>query len=120
MKRTVNIIKEKLSIDQGIYRYENDDYDGWMYTNKDNKNNIHRNKGGGYWPLLNFWMCTYLIESGKERKALKYYNKVIDDLAEKKYIPEQIFNNCIQASISPLCWSHAMFIIASKRLKFLE
>ncbi len=51
---------------------------------------------------------------GKKEEAMKYYNKVIDLV--DKYIPEQIFDNKIQKSISPLCWSHAMFVIATKEL----
>ena len=33
------------------------------------------------------------------------------------YIPEQIFDNDIQVSVSPLAWSHVMFLIAGRFLK---
>ena len=114
MKKTIKIIEEKIVKNFGVYRYKNDEYDGWMYKKK-----IHRKKGAGYWPLLNFWMAIYFREYGNKNKALKYYNKVLNDMKGKKYIPEQFFNNKIQVSVSPLCWSHSMFVIASKKLGYI-
>lgn len=114
MKKTMEIIEEKIVENYEVYRYENDEYDGWMYKKK-----IHRKKGAGYWPLLNFWMTIYYLEKGNKNKALKYYNKVLTDLKNQKFIPEQIFNNKLQTSVSPLCWSHSMFVIASKKLGYI-
>lgn len=114
MKKTVKLIENKIVKNWGVCRYENDEYDSWMY-----KRRIHRNKGAGYWPLLNFWMVIYYLKNGNKNKALKFYNKVLKDMKNKKYIPEQFFNNKIQVSVSPLCWSHAMFVIASKRLGYI-
>ena len=114
MKKTIRLIEKTIVKEGGVYRYENDIYGGWMYNE-----NIHRKKGAGYWPILNFWMTIYYLELGNRKKALKYYNKILNDLGDKKYIPEQIFNNKIQVAISPLCWSHAMFVIASKKLGFI-
>jgi GH15 family glucan-1,4-alpha-glucosidase len=114
MKKTVELIEDKIIKNWRIYRYENDEYDGWMYKKK-----THRKKGAGYWPLLNFWMTIYHLKNGNKNKALKYYNKVLKDMKNKKYLPEQFFNNKIQVSVSPLCWSHSMFVIASKELKFI-
>ena len=108
---TIKIIENKLVKDYGVYRHENDDYDGWMFEKK------LRNKGAGYWPLLNFWMSIVLNKMGRKKEALKYYNKIID--STKKFIPEQVFDNNIQKSVSPLCWSHAMFILASRELGVL-
>jgi len=114
MKKTMEIIEDKIVKNFGVYRYENDEYDGWMYKKK-----IHRKKGAGYWPLLNLWMTIYYLKNKNKNKALKFYNKVLKDMKGKKYIPEQFFNNKIQVSVSPLCWSHSMFIIASKKLKYI-
>ncbi|MCK4524912.1 MAG: hypothetical protein KAU07_00545 [Candidatus Andersenbacteria bacterium] len=114
MKKTIELIEEKIVEDGGVCRYKGDRYGGWMYNG-----NTHRKKGAGYWPLLNFWMTIYYLELGNKKKALKYYNKVLNDLGNKKYIPEQIFNNKIQVAVSPLCWSHAMFVIASKKLGYI-
>ncbi len=110
-KNTVKLIKEKLVKDFGVYRYEHDEYDGWMFRT------LHRKKGAGFWPLLNFWMSIILNKMNEKDEAMKYYKKVIGLVDE--YIPEQIFHNKIQKSISPLCWSHAMFILASKELGLL-
>ncbi|MBU0470102.1 MAG: hypothetical protein KKA62_02440 [Nanoarchaeota archaeon] len=114
MKRTVTLIEEKIVKDFGLYRYENDEYDGWMYEQKTN-----RKKGAGYWPLLNFWMVLYQLKNGNRNKALKYYHKVLKDMRGKKFIPEQFFGNKIQVSVSPLCWSHSMFVIASRELGYI-
>jgi len=134
MKQTIELIEERIVKDYGVFRYENDEYDGWMYKLKGKDKELggvnfyewgmidgkmHRNKGAGYWPLLNFWMSIYYTESGNKAKALKYYNKVLDDLKNKKFIPEQVFGNKTQISVSPLCWSHSMFVIASKKLGYL-
>ncbi len=114
IKRTMDLIGKKLIKNHGIYRYENDEYDGWMYNG-----HIHRKKGAGYWPLLNFWMTIYYQELGNKEKALKYYNKVLHDLKYRKFIPEQIFDNDVQVAVSPLCWAHSMFVIASKKFGYL-
>jgi GH15 family glucan-1,4-alpha-glucosidase len=106
-------IENKLVIDFGVHRYEHDEYDGWMYNK-----NISRRKGSGYWPLLNFWMTVALLRLGEKEKAVLYFNKVLDVLKDD-FIPEQIFNNPYQVSVSPLCWSHAMFVVACRELGFI-
>ncbi len=112
-ENTLELIKEKLVNDYGVYRYEKDIYDGWMHKGEG------KNKGAGFWPILNFWMCIVLNKMGKKKDAEKYYQKVIDSL-DGDLIPEQIFNNKIQKSVSPLCWSHSMFIIATKELGYID
>jgi GH15 family glucan-1,4-alpha-glucosidase len=107
---TVKELERKLVIAGGVHRYEDDEYDGWIY------NSMHRNKGAGAWPILNFWLGIYYSRLGNREKALRYYNWVLNRTG--KFIPEQIFENNVQVSVKPLCWSHAMFIIASKELGF--
>lgn len=111
---TINLIEQTFGKDFKIHRYDNDHYDGWI------KDGIAQNKGSGYWPLLNFWMSLYYLEYGNKEKALKYYYQVLQDLKQKQFIPEQIFDNNIQVSVSPLCWSHAMFVIVSKKLERIK
>jgi GH15 family glucan-1,4-alpha-glucosidase len=108
---TINEIEKKIIINGGVHRYEFDGYDGWMYEE------MHRKKGAGAWPLLNFWLSIYYSLIGDRNKAETYYRWVIDRV--NKYIPEQIFDNDIQVSICPLVWSHTMFIIASMHLGYL-
>lgn len=107
-EKTLKLIEEKLVKNYGIYRYEHDGYDGWM------SHGMHRNKGAGFWPILNFWMSIVLCGMGEKEKAKKYYMRVVDSV--KEHIPEQIFDNKIQKSVSPLCWSHSMFVLATKEL----
>jgi glucoamylase len=110
---TVKEIEKKLVINGGVHRYEFDDYDGWMYEE------MHRKKGAGAWPLLNFWMSIYYSVKSDRNNAERYYIWVFDRVNEKGYIPEQMFENEIQTSVCPLAWSHSMFIIASKFLGYI-
>jgi len=95
-----------------VHRYGDDRYDGWMYQG------LHRKKGAGYWPVLNFWISIVLNRLDRKKDARKYYDKVLKDT--KRYIPEQIFENTIQKGVSPLCWSHSMHILAAKELGLLK
>jgi GH15 family glucan-1,4-alpha-glucosidase len=113
MQRTVRLIEDKLTKNLGVHRYEHDEYDGWMY-----KKSVHRKKGAGYWPLLNFWMSIYYLERGNKPRALRYYKKVLGDV-KGDHIPEQVFNNEIQVSVSPLCEAHSMFVIATRKLGYV-
>lgn len=114
MISTVQEMEKKIVIHGGVHRYELDQYDGWVYEK------MPRNKGAGAWPLLNFWMSIYYLLKGDRNKAEKYYNWVLNNLSsEDGYMPEQIFDNSLQISVSPLLWSHAMFIIASKFLNYV-
>ena len=114
MLRTIKLIEEKLAKNYEVYRYEHDRYDGWVF-----QQNISRNKGAGFWPLLNFWMSIYYVEKGDKGKADKFFLRVLDKL-DTDYIPEQIFENDQQVAVSPLCWSHAMFIIAAEKLGYIQ
>ena len=108
---SIKLVKEKLLTPLGIKRYENDEYDGRI------ENGTHWKKGAGGWPLLTFWYIIALSKINKKIEAKKLFNNYIKKF--NKYIPEQIFDNKIQTSVSPLCWSHAMFVIASKELGFI-
>jgi len=111
--RTMEMIEQCIVKNNGVYRYEHDEYDGWVYNKETN-----RKKGAGYWPLLNFWMSIVQLKMGNREKAETYYFKVLDDV-KSHLIPEQIFNNDIQVAVSPLGWSHSMFLLASKELGYL-
>ncbi|MBN2459839.1 hypothetical protein JXB28_06145 [Candidatus Woesearchaeota archaeon] len=113
MRKTADMIEDRLVRNNRVYRYEHDEYDGWMYDKA-----TCRRKGAGYWPLLNLWMTMYHLKAGNRNKALRYYDAVLHDMKGKKYIPEQFFDNQLQVSVSPLCWAHSMFIIASKELGY--
>lgn len=108
---TIEEMEKKIVINGGLHRYEHDEYDGWMYET------MYRKKGAGAWPLLNFWISIYNSRAGNREKALQYFKWVLDKV--DRFIPEQVFENKIQVSVSPLCWSHSMFILASKELGYV-
>jgi len=111
-KNTIREIESKLVKDYGVYRYEHDEYDGWMFGA------MHRNKGAGFWPLLNFWMAIVLTKMDRVSEAKRYFEKALPSSSYE--IPEQVFDNDIQKAVSPLCWSHSMFVIAAHELGIYE
>lgn len=110
MVSTVRKMEEKIVIDGGVHRYENDYFDGEGSAQE----------GGGAWPLLNFWMAIYWAKKGDTKRALAYYNWVVDRIDKYGgYIPEQIFDD-FRIGVYPLAWAHAMFVIASSLLGHLK
>lgn len=108
---TVREIESRLVGDYGVHRFEGDSYDGWMYKN------IHRRKGGGSWPVLNFLMALYYARLGERARVKRYFDLALHNVG--RHIPEQIFNNKYQKCPSPLAWSHAMFVLAAGELDYL-
>lgn len=107
---TIAKMEERIVIDGGVHRYENDYFDGEGSAQE----------GGGAWPLLNFWMAIYFAKKGDKEKALSYYNWVLERIEKfKGFIPEQIFDD-FRVGVYPLVWSHAMFILASRELGLLK
>lgn len=109
---TLEMIEKACVEDYRVFRFPGDIYDGWV------TGSTNRNQGAGYWPLLNFWMSIVLHRAGRQEEAKKYFTRVLQDTGD--YIPEQIFGNVIQQGVSPLAWSHAMFVLAAKELGYLE
>jgi len=109
MKKTVQaIISYNTTKDGGLLRYPGDKYcggvrAGWVTLT-----------GAGSWPLLSFWMAVYLSLTGEAEKAEEFFTRPLSKLTE--HIPEQIFTDTVRQSITPLLWSHAMFVIAAKFL----
>lgn len=109
MKRTVQeIIKSNTTDYGGLFRYPGDRYcggvrKGWVTLS-----------GAGVWPLLSFWMSIYYSLCGDNKNARKFLDRPL--MRIDKYIPEQIFEDKSHSSITPLLWSHAMFVIAAKFL----
>lgn len=111
--KTIDKIEEKLVFAGGVYRYENDMYDG----------EGSGQEGAGAWPILNFWLSIYWTIRGEREKAEKYFYWVLQKLTEDNYgdlIPEQIFIDNGRRGVYPLAWSHAMFILAADFLKIIK
>jgi len=106
MARTVHeLIERNTTNDGGLLRYPGDLYcggvrKGWVTLT-----------GAGAWPLLSFWMAIYYCLCQDNSSAEKHFNWPLARI--NKYIPEQIFRDKSKPSISPLLWSHAMFVIAA-------
>jgi GH15 family glucan-1,4-alpha-glucosidase len=112
MQRTVQtIIRNNTTKNGGLLRYPGDKYCGRV------KNGWVTLTGAGSWPLLSFWMSIYFSLAGDKKNAMKHFRSPLYNIDE--YIPEQIFENKKQSSITPLLWSHAMLIIAAKFLGHL-
>lgn len=113
MRRTVEVIVRENDYDNGgIMRYPGDKYcggvkDGWITLT-----------GAGAWPWLNFWVSIYFAKAGNQEAALKYYNWVLDRV--DRYIPEQIFRGKKRGVGPYLSTAHAMFVLATKELGFLD
>ncbi|MBU3932202.1 MAG: hypothetical protein KKF01_07150 [Proteobacteria bacterium] len=88
----------------GIHRYRFDAYDGHR------RHGIDSRRGGGAWPVLNFWMALVLSLRGERDEARIYADDVLKRIQADR-IPEQLFSNRIQEGISPLGWSHAMYVL---------
>jgi len=112
MARTVRRIIEANTVNGGgLLRYPGDLYcggvrKGWVTLT-----------GGGAWPLLSFWMAIYYCLCGDKPNAKKHFDWPLKRIA--KYIPEQIFRDKSKVAISPLLWSHAMFVIAARFLEHI-
>jgi len=112
VKRTVDRIIEKNSIDNGgLMRYPGDRYCGGV------KKGWVTLTGAGAWPLLNFWMSIYFCLRNDRKNAMKYFSWPLERTID--YFPEQIFKNRKKLSVSPLVWSHSMFIMAAKFLGYV-
>ena len=109
MKRTVQaIIRSNTTKDGCLLRYQDDKYCGGV------RNGWVTLTGAGPWPLLSFWMSIYFSLANDKQNAAKYFKWPLQKINE--YIPEQIFTGKTKSSVTPLLWSHAMFIIAAKFL----
>ncbi len=106
MVNTVKKMEERIVFDGGVHRYEFDYYDGEGTAQE----------GAGAWPLLNFWMSIYFSLAGNKKKALQYYDWVLERV-RNGFIPEQIFGDFREGKgVRPLAWSHAMFVFATQKL----
>lgn len=111
LKQTLKKLRQELYCPLGMRRFANDTYDGLL------RRGLDENGGAGPWPLLSLWYAIALYELGQKDEAVEAYEAVLRVVPDD-YLPEQLFDD-ERVGITPLAWSHAMFIIATKRLRYL-
>ena len=113
MQKTIAKIQEDLFKAQGLHRYKLDTY-----------------YGGGIWTLLTAWLGICLLDNGQRDEAEDILNWIIskadkngqlaeqysDSLNDDSFLPA--WNAKWGPSADPLLWSHAMYIILYKKLKY--
>ncbi|MBX7067119.1 MAG: glycoside hydrolase family 15 protein [Parachlamydiales bacterium] len=102
---TMSQVFEKLEINGGIARYENDAF----YRQENGPSNT--------WFVSTLWKAQYLIAKAKNRKeldqALPIFQWVADHAFPSGVLSEQINpQNNEPLSVSPLTWSHGTYIAA--------
>lgn len=104
MVRTINEIESKLKVNGGIIRYEND-----MYQ--------RRKKQPNPWLITTLWLAEYYADVKNKSKALEYIMWTVNRALPTGFLPEQVDPETFEpASVTPLVWSHAEFIIAINKL----
>lgn len=104
MVRTINEIESKLKVNGGIIRYEND-----MYQ--------RRKKQPNPWLITTLWLAEYYADVKNKSKALEYIMWAVNRALPTGFLPEQVDPETFEpASVTPLVWSHAEFIIAINKL----
>ncbi|QKQ99581.1 glycoside hydrolase family 15 protein [Metallosphaera tengchongensis] len=105
MVSTVEAIIQKLLINGGIARYEND-----MYQRRSSKPNP--------WIITTLWIAQYMIDLKKSDKGKELINWVVERASPSGLLPEQVDPEGFQStSVMPLVWSHAEFIITLNKLR---
>lgn len=108
----LDLIEKNLTEKQGFFRYPGDTYDGIF------KRGASHRTGGNSWPLLNLWTAICLSKEGEKDRSEKYYRKTLE--LENDKISEQVDEEGRSIGASPLAWAHALFIVATEELDYLE
>lgn len=106
---TMARVLQTLTAPTGLHRFEGDVYNGVVAAG------IDLNDGAGTWPLLDCWAVIALCELGQEKYAHLLFERLTERLDE--WIPEQLLSDG-RHGVSPLGWSHAMYVIAAHRLGY--
>ena len=102
--QSMHAVEERLSVDGGITRFENDGY-----MRSDNS------KIGNAWFISTLWLAEYYIAKAKDKnelqKALNLIEWCADHALDSGVMSEQIdASTGKQVSVSPLTWSHSTFV----------
>jgi GH15 family glucan-1,4-alpha-glucosidase len=101
---TMNAVKEKLSVGNGIARFEND---GYMRVSTDVTGNV--------WFICTLWLADHYIAAAKNidelKPALDILNWTVASALPSGVLAEQYDIATGQhISVSPLTWSHSTFV----------
>ena len=101
---TMKAIKEQLSIDHGIGRFN---HDGYM--------RVSESITGNTWFICTLWYAEYLIAKAKSREdlaeAMNFMRWVVDKALPSGVLAEQLDPiTGAHVSVSPLTWSHSTFV----------
>ena len=101
VKNTVNLIENKLKLNNGGYlRYEDDNY-----------------IGGNAWIISSLWLALYYIEIKNYDRAQELFDWVTNHADNLNFLPEQIDKNGNNSAwVIQLSWSHAMYVIVKYKL----
>ena len=97
---TMQAIRNELWKGFGLARYVDDNYHGHMNV----------------WPICTLFYAIWLIKKAKSRNELEEPGKIIESITElttdSGLLAEQYDEHKYAKSVTPLAWSHAMFVIA--------
>lgn len=100
---TMRAIEERLVVNGGIGRFENDDY----MRRPDSRT-------GNAWIICTLWLAEYYIRRAAKKqellKALELIEWVVGHALPSGVLSEQIGPDGEQLSVSPLTWSHSTFV----------
>ncbi|MEM4085703.1 MAG: glycoside hydrolase family 15 protein [Saccharolobus sp.] len=102
--KNLNTIEERLSVNGGLVRYENDLY-------------LKEGKNPNIWFISTLWLSEVYSLMGEKEKAKEKIDWVLSNSLPTGVIPEQISENHSYPSVSPLAWSHAELIRAIYALR---
>ena len=101
---TMHAVATQLAVDGGVARFEND---GYMRTNE--------NVAGNAWFICTLWLAEYYIAKARTKAelapAMQLIEWCVDRALPSGVLSEQFDTTSnVQASVSPLTWSHSTFV----------
>jgi len=111
VKKTVDEIERRLVKNEGVMQYLGDRYDGvpehrpWKKTK------------GNFWVSAALWLALYYLEAKNYEKALALYQSVLNTSSPSLLLPQQVDKNGKPRSAIPYGLAHALFVMATLKLK---
>ncbi|HLN61005.1 MAG TPA: glycoside hydrolase family 15 protein [Symbiobacteriaceae bacterium] len=100
VQSTVTQLEQALRADGAVYRYTGDQY-----------------IGGHPWLVCSLWLAIYYLSAGNPEEARKLIDWAAGQATPVGLLPEQVARETGRPTwVTPLAWSHAMFVLAVHRL----